>query len=424
MTRTPHRIAAALLGLAMLASAAACGTADATDDDKITLVVRDFGNFGFKQLLREYENAHPDIRVIEEVKEFQEHHKQLRENLDAGGSAGDIVAVEESFIVEFRGRPDDFHNLLDFGAGSMESDWLPWKWKQSLSADGTYQIGLGTDVGGLAMCFRPDLFRQAGLPTQRERVAKLWPTWEKYVATGGRFVEADLPASWTDSASNTFNVVLGQQKVGYYDTADHYLGGDSPGVKRAWEVASAVVAAKVSAKLRPFSTQWTAAMQSGRFATLPCPAWMLGWIQQNAPAARGTWDVTEIPGGAGNWGGSFLTIPKSTKHAKEAYALASWLTATERQRRVFVETGNLPSHPALYDDPAVRDLRNEFFVGAPVGRLFTAAAARKEPQYLGLRSGMLRQPFEDRLMEVETGDLTVGAAWQAAVKDADKLARS
>jgi cellobiose transport system substrate-binding protein len=291
-----------------------------------------------------------------------------------------------------------------------------------MNADGTYQIGLGTDVGGLAMCFRPDLFRQAGLPTDRAEVAKLWPTWEAYVATGKRFAAAGLPAAWTDSASNTYNVVLGQQKVGYYDPSDRYLGENSPGVKRAWAVATSVVAAKLSAKLTSFSTQWTAAMQSGRFATLPCPAWMLGHIQQNAPAARGTWDVTTIPAGAGNWGGSFLTVPKSTKHAKEAYELAKWLTATEQQRRVFVETGNLPSHPALYDDPAVRDLRNEFFVGAPVGQLFTGAAERKEPQYLGLRSGLLREPFEDRLMELDTGKLSPDEAWAAAVKEARQVA--
>lgn len=417
-----RRAGACLLALAMLGSAVACGSADAADQATVTLVIRDFGNFGYKTLLREYEAAHPGVRIVEEVREFQEHHRTLRGALDAGRPVGDVVAVEEAFIVEFRNRSKDFHNLLDLGAGDVKNDWLPWKWAQSLSGDGSYQIGLGTDVGGLGMCFRPDLFRAAGLPADRDAVAKLWPDWESYVRLGDRFVAADLPASWADSASNIFNVVLGQQSVGYYRADDTYLGGDSPGVRRAWEVAASVVTAKESARLVSFSTQWTAAMQSGRFATLPCPAWMLGWIQQNAPAARGTWDVTTIPGGAGNWGGSFLTVPKSSKHAAEAYALASWLASTERQRRIFVETGNLPSHPALYTDPAVLDLRNDFFSGAPVGKLFTTAAARQKPQYLGLRSGVLRQPFQEKLTEVETGKLDLSSAWQAAVREAQVLA--
>lgn len=408
--------------LAVLASTG-CGTADAADEPTVTLVVRDFGNFGFKKLLQEYENAHPGLRIVEEVREFQEHHRLLREVLDTGKPAGDVVAVEEAFIVEFRSRAKDFQNLLDMGAADLENTWLPWKWQQSMSADGTYQIGLGTDVGGLAMCFRPDLFRSAGLPTDRDQVAKLWPDWESYVHVGKRFTAAGLPAAWTDSAANTFNVVIGQQEVGYYRGDDTYLGRKSPGLQRAWQVASAVVTAGESAKLKSFSTQWTAALQSARFATLPCPAWMLGWIQQNAPAARGTWDITTIPGGAGNWGGSFLTVPKSSKHRAEAYALANWLTSPERQRRIFVETGNLPSQPALYSDPAILGLRNGFFSGAPVGQLFTSAAARKPPQYLGLRAGLLRQPFEDELMKAETSGLPVEEAWQVAITKADELSK-
>ena len=84
--------------------AAACGTADAADQAGITLVVRDFGNFGYKKLLREYEAAHPGIKIVEEVREYQEHHAALRDALDAGAAAGDVVAVDEAFIVEFRGR--------------------------------------------------------------------------------------------------------------------------------------------------------------------------------------------------------------------------------------------------------------------------------------------------------------------------------
>ncbi|WP_460366294.1 hypothetical protein [Actinocorallia lasiicapitis] len=39
---------------------------------------------------------------------------------------------------------------------------------------------------------------------------------------------------------------------------------------------------------------------------MACPSWMLGVIREKAGAAyRGKWDVTAIPGGGGNWGGSY-----------------------------------------------------------------------------------------------------------------------
>ena len=55
---------------------------------------------------------------------------------------------------------------------SMKDQWLPWKYAQATTADGSDTIGLGTDVGGLAMCYRQDLFEKAGLPTDRDEVGQ------------------------------------------------------------------------------------------------------------------------------------------------------------------------------------------------------------------------------------------------------------
>lgn len=420
MTRV-RRFVAALAGIALLGGTAACGTADATDDGRITLTVDDFGNFGYKTLLREYEVAHPDVRIVERVSEFTEHHEQLAERLDAGSGTGDVVAVEEGYVVQFRNRADDFVNLLELGAGEREDTWLAWKWDATLADGGRTQIGLGTDVGGLAMCYRPDLFKAAGLPTDRAEVAKLWPDWPSYIAAGQRFNAAGLPAQWTDSASNIYNQILAQQPTGYFNRDEKLVMATDPGVRTAWDLTVDMIEAGESAKYVPFTAKWLAALQSGRFATLTCPAWVLGWIKQNAPATRGLWDVTAVPGGAGNWGGSWLTVPKQSAHPREAYALAAWLTAPEQQLRVFTETGNLPSVPKLYDDPAVTSFRNPFFSDAPVGQVFTAAVSHKPAQYLGRHNAAVRTIVEDKLGKVEIGRLVPEQAWQEALTEAQRV---
>src|SRR6476661_6995023 len=58
-----------------------------------------------------------------------------------------------------------FVNLQDHGSNDLKANWLPWKYENATTADGKRTIGLGTDVGGLAMCYRRDLFAKAGLPT-------------------------------------------------------------------------------------------------------------------------------------------------------------------------------------------------------------------------------------------------------------------
>ena len=103
--------------------------------------------------------------------------------MTAGSGAGDVVALEEGIISQFVAKPDKFVNLLDKGADSLKPDYLDWKWNQALTADGKTLIGLGTDIGAQGMCYRKDLFQKAGLPTDREQVGALWPTWDAYLAT-------------------------------------------------------------------------------------------------------------------------------------------------------------------------------------------------------------------------------------------------
>ncbi|GAA2498202.1 hypothetical protein Ahu01nite_037760 [Winogradskya humida] len=226
---------------------------------------------------------------------------------------------------------------------------------------------------------------------------------------------------WTDAASNIYNQILAQQPAAYYDRDEKLVMDHKPGVRTAWDLTIDMIESGESAKYVAFNAQWMAALQGGRFATLTCPAWVLGLIQQNAPATRGQWDVTAVPGGSGNWGGSWLTVPKQSSHPKEAYALAAWLTAPAQQLRIFKETGNLPSVPALYDDPAVTGFRNPFFSDAPVGKIFTAAVSRKPAQYLGLHNAAVRTIVENKLSKVEIGQLAPGIAWQEAVSEAQAV---
>ena len=79
-----------------------------------------------------------------------------------------MVAIEEGQVVNFLQSPDKFVNFQDHGSNDQTDQWLDWKYKQATTADGADTIGLGTDVGGLAMCYRRDLFEKAGLPTDRD----------------------------------------------------------------------------------------------------------------------------------------------------------------------------------------------------------------------------------------------------------------
>jgi cellobiose transport system substrate-binding protein len=398
------------------------GGSSTTTPENVRLVVNTFGNFGYKELYKQYQQQHPNVTIVENVTEYNQHHQQLATRLAAGSGAGDLVAVDEGFIVQFRSQPQNFANLLDYGAGEIKDRWLPWKWEQSLSPDGQVQIGLGTDVGGMAMCYRTDLFKAAGLPTDRAEVSQLWPDWNAYIETGKRFAAAGTNAKFIDSGTQMYNTILAQAPLAYYDKQNQLITSTNPAVKNAFDTTMQAVQANLSANLITFSPQWNSGFQKSAFATLPCPAWMMGYIQGQAPKTKGKWDVAAVPGGSGNWGGSFLTVPKQSKHPREAYELAAFLTAPEQTLTVFKETGNLPSQPSLYTDPALTDFKNPFFSDAPVGQIFTTAAKNLQPQYQGPKHGQIRQQIERSIQRVEQGKQTPEEAWQQAQEDAEKVA--
>ncbi len=196
---------------------------------QVTLKINFWGDFGLQDLKARYEAEHPNVKIQLNSGEYNAQHEDLQKKLVAGNGAPDIAAIDEGFIVQFRSQSDKFVNLLDKGAGSYESKYLPWKWKQSLSADGKTQIGLGTDVGGLAMCYRTDLFKAAGLPTERDQVSALWPTWDRFIEVGQQYT-ATTKKKFIDAGTNLFNPILGQQPVGFYDEQEQLRMEQGPKV--------------------------------------------------------------------------------------------------------------------------------------------------------------------------------------------------
>jgi cellobiose transport system substrate-binding protein len=428
-----RRGAMALIAAAALVAAAACGNNGDNGEEstqQITLVVDLFGEegFGYDELYRQYEEDNPHIRIEERGRGLGlgDYNDRLVQQIVAGSGAGDVVALEAGTIVQFYAQLDRFVDLADHGAADLEGNFLPWKWNEG--APGGFILGLGTDVGSLGLCYRSDLFADAGLPSDRDEVAQLWHSWEDFIEVGREFSTAGTGVAFVDAATNFYNSVLmsvAGDNSGYtYFTPDGELDLDNPDIRTAWDLTIEMVESGLSAGLNTFSDEWNAGIQNSAFATNACPAWMTGVIQGGAGDAvpAGLWDVAEPPAG-GNWGGSFLAVPAETEHPEEAAKLAMFLTSPEAQTAAFQAVGNLPSSPQALASDAVAQASNEYFSGAPTGQIFGAGAEALRPVYLGPLNEPVRSAFEGALQSVEQGEATSEQAWDAALSDAALAAR-
>lgn len=327
------------------------------------------------------------MTIKENRADYGTHHNNLQAHLAAGSGTADIEVIEIGQIAGYLGQGDKFVNFNDQGVDPKQ--WSDAKIKQATATDGSL-IGLGTDIGGLAICYRTDLFKAAGLPTDREAVGKLWPTWDDYVKAGSDFIAKtpDKKVKWYDGADHVMTGILAQQKNTFYDDNGDVIAGTNPVVKQAWDLAVKSIQAKQSAALAEFSPEWNTGCQQGQFATITCPAWMTAYIRNNAPETKGKWDIATVPGGSGNWGGSFLTVPKQGKHIAEAVDLAKYLTTPETAIEVFKKFGNYPSPVKTWAMPEVKDAKDAFFSDAPVGEIFPKSFANLPEQAAGPQSGV------------------------------------
>ena len=411
------------VGLAVaVASLAGCSSKPADPSAPITLTINLFGDFGYKDLYAQYQATHPNITIKENVTDYGAHHQNLQAHLLAGAGTADIEAIEIGQVAGFQPQAAKFTNFRDHGVDT--SLWTEQKWKAGASSDGKIVFGVGTDVGGLAMCYRSDLFKAAGLPDDPAGVAALVPDWSSYIKTGERFLAAipDKNVKWFDAASNVFSAILAQSSVGFYDASGAVVADTNPAVKSAWETTVTGIKAGQSAQLAAFTPQWNTGFQKGQFATIMCPAWMTSYIRTNAPDTSGKWNIARIPGtGGGNWGGSYLAVPKESKNVAAAVDLAKWLTAPEQQTWLFKNKGNFPSAQALWAQADVANYKDAFFSNAPVGQIFSASQLALKPQPLGAHAGDIGNAFGNALLSIEQGKATPDEAWTKALADVKNL---
>lgn len=347
-------------------------TAGADADGKVTLTVATFNDFGYTdELFAAYEDENPNVTIKHnKAATSDDARANYFTKLGAGSGLADIEAVEIDWFAELLQYSD---KLTDLTSSDVDGRWLDWKEAAATDSDGRL-IAYGTDIGPEAICYRSDLFAAAGLPTDRTEVAALLEgDWDNYFSVGQQFTAAS-DAAWFDGSGAMLQGILNQHEETLEATDGEVIATTNPVVKDAYEQVLDA-SPELSAHLKQWSDDWNAGFANGAFATMLCPSWILGNIEGNAPEVTG-WDVANVfPGGGGNWGGSYLTVPAQGAHAKEAQKLAAWLTAPEQQLKSFVKTGNFPSQIDLQTSEELTSITRPFFNDAPTGEIFADRAS-------------------------------------------------
>lgn len=390
----------------------------------LTLRIAVYGATGYQQsgLLSGYEQLHPGTRIVVDDSAGEAGYWQgLRHKLASGGRLDDLVAIPfgdmTSALAHYARRLVPLSTLggVTAGVNTFTDSELPWIWQPASRAGQDYAIG--AETGPLALCYRPSLLREAGLPSSPAQLAHDWSTWRGYLASGRLFARRiQHGPAFMDSVTSLYNAMISQANEQYYTAGSRLALTHNPAVKRAWRAAAGAASAGLSAGLTPLTSGWNTGVTRISFATAVCPSWMLTSIERLSGArGQGTWAVTTIPGGTGDWGGFYLAVPRSSLHQQAAYQLAMYL-ASQQAGTSLAHAGAFPaSSPAIN---ATMSVVSPYFGDAPVGRIFGLADDRVPAAPAGPATATIAADLDTALASVETGT-PAAKAWTHATHQAE-----
>lgn len=195
----------------------------------VELTLATFNDFGYTDdLLAEF-TEETGIKVVHnKAATSNDARANFFQKLGKTGLA-DVEAVEVDWFTEMM----KYSDLVAPVPADLKGRWLDWKEQAATDAAGNL-VAYGTDIGPQAVCYRQDLFEEAGLPTDRAEVAKLFPTWDAFFDIADDYV-AKTGKPFIDSANSVLQGVVNQLEIAYEKPDGTIVATENPDIRAAYD---------------------------------------------------------------------------------------------------------------------------------------------------------------------------------------------
>jgi cellobiose transport system substrate-binding protein len=363
------------------------------------------------ETFRAFEKDHPGI-TVKDQKIGGDYASRLNTTLAGKAFVPDVAAMN-SDIARYFSAADNFANLYDLGAGDAEPLYLEWKWGLGVTKDGQ-MVGFPMDTGPTGLFYRADLFDRAGLPSEPDEVTKAFAGWDDYLEAGAE-LQGKLPGvKMLDNIPNLYLQALLQSTEFYVNRDDVYVG-DGDQVRRAWDAAMKAKQLDLAANVNSFTPDWSAAMNNSAVASFAGAVWLKQPLLESGDATAGDWRVAQTPGGAGNHGGSFISVTTYASDEQLGFDLIRFVQSPANQVKMYQSLALFPSAVEALDDPAMSE-PEDFFGGQATGEQFAKSAKKIKPFYSSPAYAVANSIMSGFVTDVAVGARPEQGAWDAAQK--------
>lgn len=374
-----------------------------------------------RALLDEFRQAHPTVRVHEEVlpSSSDQQHLFYVTNLEAGAADLDVFALDIIWVPEFR-RAGWLHELTPYLPLAELKDFLPASLEPAMFNQRLYAIPWFADAG--VLYYRKDLLDRYGF---------------KPPDTVGELIDIvqHILQHEHDPTLSGF-VWQGKQYEGLLCVALEFIrayGGeimDAQGQSRLTTPATMAGLAAlrhttstsvISPSLVTIADEETTRHLFAEGNAVFMRNWPYAWALLNAADSpmRGRVGVSAVPGSPGfsgipTLGGWHLGINRFSQHPQLAWELVAFLTRAESQRRLAAGGGLKPTRVSVYHD--AQALQEDPSLALFFPFLRTARPRPVTPFYL-----MLSQVLQGEISAAVTGIKPVDAALHDAEQQVQKI---
>jgi arabinosaccharide transport system substrate-binding protein len=342
----------------------------------------------YSQILPEFERKH-GVKVTLELVNQRSLETRLQNAMLAGADVPDLVEIQQGQIGFFiKGAVPDIR-LVDLNdriaQGGLRKAMVESRF--SLWSTRGHTFALPHDVHPVMLMYRADLVEQLGIDVEKLE------TWDDFVTMGARVTRDDNGDGVPDhyaidlplSGAYGLTILMLQRGVGLFDEAGKLAFNQPITVDTiVWYLHQTRGKKRIGYDCGSGQSLGKA-MLDGLALFYFAPDWRTRIIDQEVPTLSGKMKLMPLPawekGGrrTSTWGGTGLTITKSSKRPDLAWQLAQflYLNKTALGPR-FAVTNIVPPFRDAWDLPEF-SRPNRFFSGQPLGALYAKLAPDTPP---------------------------------------------
>jgi multiple sugar transport system substrate-binding protein len=316
------------------------------------------GNFGewLNGAVDAFQQKYPNIQVNRQKSAYAQYWDQIDTRI-AAGNPPDVASFWSANLGKYigAGALAPLNDLIDMA--DVKANFSPLQTRDivAMSNDGkTYCLAF--DSGFYLPLYRPSVFKQAGISAYAKTPDEFVDMVGK-LSTEGKFGYAflDVAGNWQEEIIDLFIWTIGFG--GQYGDANGKPTLNTPEIVKAVTYLKKMFDAGSVPKDTDKAT-YQKMFGAGKVGTLIDGMWMYGLLLSSDSTLKGDFATAPLPFPTQRVAAFFEgnSIPKASKHPKEAAKLVEFLSNTEQQTRVVKIIGNLPGRTTVFTEKLKADV--------------------------------------------------------------------